>query len=413
MKVLWIVNTLFPEVAELLQISTPVTGGWLSSCAKVLTTRYPHMELAIAVLYNGAGIKRIRGKYHYFLIPYRHYDRYDTSVEKAFKKISQDFRPDIIHIHGTEYPHSLAALNGCNHGKIVVSIQGLVSVYSSYYCGGITYPDLRKFRTLRDIVKHDSLLVQQQKMALRGDYEIKLLQKARNIIGRTSWDKAHVWAINPAARYYACNETLRESFYIEKWTLSSCQRHSLFLSQGHYPIKGLHKMIEALPMILRHYPDTQVYVAGHNPMSASWGKMCGYGKYIAHLIKSNRLEQNIHFVGNLSENEMVSRYKQSHLFICPSAIENSPNSVGEAQLLGVPCIASYVGGTPDMITHEKSGLLYRFEETAELAAHICRLFSDDDWCERLGSGGRKEAIHRHDYRTIARQLYDIYKGLSS
>ena len=172
-------------------------------------------------------------------------------------------------------------------------------------------------------------------------------------------------------------------------------------------------MIEALPMILRHYPDTQVYVAGHNPMSASWGKMCGYGKYIAHLIKSNRLEQNIHFVGNLSENEMVSRYKQSHLFICPSAIENSPNSVGEAQLLGVPCIASYVGGTPDMITHEKSGLLYRFEETAELAAHICRLFSDDDWCERLGSGGRKEAIHRHDYRTIARQLYDIYKGLSS
>lgn len=63
---------------------------------------------------------------------------------------------------------------------------------------------------------------------------------------------------------------------------------------------------------------------------------------------------------------MVKRYLLSNVFICPSTIENSPNSLCEAQLLGVPHIASYVGGTADLMKGNEE-CLYRFEETEMLA----------------------------------------------
>ena len=80
------------------------------------------------------------------------------------------------------------------------------------------------------------------------------------------------------------------------------------------------------------------------------------------------------FTGSLREDQMIAEYLNAHLFICPSSIENSPNSLGEAQLLGVPVIASYVGGVPDMVTHGETGLLYRFEEVEMLAEGIRNLF---------------------------------------
>ena len=80
---------------------------------------------------------------------------------------------------------------------------------------------------------------------------------------------------------------------------------------------------------------------------------------------------------------MCKRYLQSHVFVCPSFIENSPNSVGEAQLLGIPCIASFVGGVSDMVVDGETGLLYRFEEVEMLAAAVCRIFTDDKFAKRL------------------------------
>ena len=61
----------------------------------------------------------------------------------------------------------------------------------------------------------------------------------------------------------------------------------------------------------------------------------------------------------------------------------SPNSVGEAQLIGTPCIASYTGGIMDMITDNETGFLYRYEEIALLAQRVCELFENSKLCEKL------------------------------
>jgi glycosyltransferase involved in cell wall biosynthesis len=129
------------------------------------------------------------------------------------------------------------------------------------------------------------------------------------------------------------------------------------------------------------------------------------------MIKKLGLEKNIIFTGILSEEQMVGRFLKSNLFVCPSSIENSPNSVGEAQLLGVPCIGSFVGGMSDMITDEESGLIYRFEETEMLAEKVCRIFSDPSFAKKLSENGRIVAQLRHHKQVNATRLREIYSTI--
>ena len=100
------------------------------------------------------------------------------------------------------------------------------------------------------------------------------------------------------------------------------------------------------------------------------------------------------------------------MFVCPSSIENSPNSLGEAQLVGCPVVASYVGGVPDMVEDNVTGLLYRFEETEMLAAAICRVFADDELAKRLSENGSVAAHKRHDGIVNATRMIEIYNTIS-
>ncbi len=405
MKVLWITNTLFPDVCKELKIPSPVVGGWMYAGAKSMLEENENIQLGVAALYNGQDLKVMcLSGITYFLVP-------NKELEKYWCLVKENFLPDIVHLHGTEYPHGLAYVEACGNDGVVVSIQGLVSIYERYYFGGIAEKTLKKMITLRDRIRFDGIFTQQKNMRLRGLKEKLLIQSVNHIIGRTNWDKAHAWAINPNIKYHFCNETLRESFYNNKWSLNTCQKHTIFLSQAHYPIKGLQQMIKALPLILRHYPDTKVYIAGNNFIANKAWRLNGFGKYISSLMEQNGLKEKIIFTGVLSEVEMCQKYLKTHVFVCPSSIENSPNSVGEAQLLGVPCVASYVGGTPDMITHGETGFLYRFEEYEMLAKAVCEIFSNNDLADKLSFNGNKIAVLRHNRKINAQRLNSIYQAV--
>jgi glycosyltransferase involved in cell wall biosynthesis len=416
MKVLWLSNVLFPELCKELNIVAPVVGGWMYSGAEILINNNPDIKLAVASLYPGKELKCIE-KYPitYYLIPNQGDNQiYNPNFEKYYLKISETFQPDIVHIHGSEYPHSLAYVKACGSRKVIVSIQGLVNIYAKHYLGGISENELKKNRTIRDILRKDSLLQQQKKMVNRGNYEIELLKNVQHIIGRTSWDFSNTWSINPKASYHFCNETLRPAFYEKKWKFENCKKYSIFLSQAHYPIKGIQQIIEALPIVLEHYPLTKVYIAGNNFMSMPWYRKNDFTSYIENLMKKNSIiGSQLIFLGLLNEYQMAERYVSSHVFVCPSAIENSPNSVGEAQLVGTPCVASYVGGTMDMVKDGETGFLYRFEETAQLAKHICTLFSDSQLATLISKTARIEALKRHDKDNNAAHLREIYSEINN
>jgi glycosyltransferase involved in cell wall biosynthesis len=415
MKVLWISNGMFPEACRELHIDEPALGGWMYSGAMALLETNPAIELAVAALYSGKEFKCIdKYKIKYYLIPSKGGNKkYNALLEPYLKRIKSEFNPEIVHIHGSEYPHSLAWVRACGNENVVVSIQGLVSVYARYFLGGIPLKDIKKSITIRDIIRNDSLLSQQKSMCQRGDYEIELLKNVRHIIGRTTWDRSNSWAINPLANYHFCNETLRTKFYNSIWQYNNCEKHTIFLSQAHYPIKGIQQIVKAMPFVLKHYPNTIVYVSGLNFINSSFIRRNGFASYLIKLMKKHGVVENFRFLGILNEEEMVNQFLKANVFVCPSSIENSPNSVGEAQLLGTPCIASYVGGSMDMIQDGESGFLYRFEEVKLLAMRICQIFEDGSHSEQISKKERLISADRHNKVKNGNRLNEIYKTILS
>lgn len=412
MKVLWITNMLLPEaVSKLGEYSKlKASGGWMIGAANALASSND-VELTIASVSNQVDkLQKIQGKrIVYYVIPKGKGNlSYNASYEDFWRRINHDVSPDIVHIHGTEFTHGLAYVNVCGSQNVVVSIQGLKSAYAPYYFSGISVCEIIRNITFHDLFKGTSLR-EQNEYKKSGKFEIELLKKVNHIIGRTSWDRARTWAINPKACYHYCNETLREEFYTQElWNYSKCNKYTIFISQASYPIKGLHQLLKAMPLVLRHFPNAKIRVAGSNLLSynglSGFLHFNGYRKYIKNLIRKFNLIDKIEFTGPLDAEEMRREFLKANVFVSPSSIENSPNSLGEAQIIGTPCIASYVGGSMDMMCGCEN-YLYRFEEIEMLAYKICEVFSKSDWQNDM----RSLATKRHDPKRNVYDLINIYK----
>ena len=415
MKILWITNALLPEAEAQLRGQAEVkgTGGWIPSLAeKVCKTDGISMSVA-ALSPLVKEITTIQGEgITHFAIPSVGDTTYQKCYEEAYRKIFQETQPDVVHIHGTEYPHSLAALRACGADKTIISLQGIVSSIASYYMGGISTSEARRNITLRGLLR-PSLMQEQKEMAQRGEYEKQLFRESRYIMGRTAWDRAQVLTINPQITYFHGGEILRTEFYEGKWDYNKCVPHTIFASQAGYPLKGLHKLIMALGTVIKQYPDLQLRVAGRDITfnKGTWKdklRISTYGKIIKGLIKKHNLIGHVIFTGPLDAEEMKREYLHSNVFICPSSIENSPNSLAEAQILGVPVLASQVGGIPDMMQGDEEHL-YRFEEVEMLAHKIVQLFEKQDEIDTEPM--RQVALKRHNPEKIIEGLIDTYKAV--
>lgn len=413
MKVLWITNFLFPEAEEVLNGSLKGNpfGGWMTSAAKQLAMQ-PDVDLAIASVSRLVDDLRSVscGKLLYFVIPMgKGNESINYDYNHYWTIIYEDFKPDVIHIHGSEYSHGLSFVEACGFEHVIVSIQGMISDCHSYYLAGIPSFEYLINTTARDLVK-GTVFCEKRRIKKRSRYEVELLRSVKHIIGRTTWDRVHSLAINPDATYHFCNETLRSSFYSSHWSYRNCIPHTIFLAQASYPLKGAHQVLKALPAVLEKYPDAKVHIAGVD-ITRPGGffnrlKLSSYGRIIRKLIRKSRLGDSVFFHGPLNESEMVRQYLSSNVFISPSSIENSPNSLCEAQLLGVPCIASFVGGIPDLIPDSESGYLYRFEDVDVLSYYICKVFEESQ--SRTYDVMRSIAMERHDPGKNVQSLLGIY-----
>ena len=414
MRVLWITNIILPEATAKLSGDKEIkgSGGWLVGASETLA-KTEGVELFVASVTNFVkDLECIKGKYviHYALPLCGGNTKENIKYDPFWEKIYEEVKPDVVHIHGTEFSHALSYLNVCGNKNVVVSVQGLTSVISKYYLGGLSKRDILLNVTLRDILR-GTLLQDANKFKQRGEYEVAILSKVHHIIGRTRWDKSHIWAINPQAKYHPCNETLRPEFYEHyNWNYDSCKKHSIFLSQAFYPLKGLHMLFRAMPLVLREFPDVSIRIAGpditKNKRLVEKIKLSGYGKILRSLLRNYGLIDKVQFTGNLSASQMRDEYLKCNVFICPSSIENSPNSLGEAQILGTPIIASYVGGIPDMMKGDESHL-YRYDDVEELANLICQVFYSEDTQTDM----KQMALERHSPTKNCTRLMEIYKSI--
>ena len=422
MKILWLVNVVLPVISKEIGERINPRGGWLIDIRQKLqeNDRYE-----LLVVFPNSGKKPVSGraerlKFFGFSRKYKDQTKYDKSLENEFVKVIKDYQPDIIHIWGTEYPHTLAmvkaskSVNLIDH--VVISIQGLVSVIAEHYLSGIPCK-IQLRTTIYNIYKNAfNMTCEKGKFIKRGQYEVEAIKDVNHIIGRTSWDKACVSQINPEAFYYHCNENLRAEFYNHQWDYGKCDKQTIFVSQANYSIKGFHFLLSAFPYILEKFPETRLEVAGPNILKNDTLidklKISSYGKYISSLVRKNNLKDRITFLGTLNEYDMVRRYLKANVFVSPSTIENSPNSVGEAMLLGVPIVSSNVGGVKDMLTHPDEGFLYQHDAPYMLAYYVCRLFENKQLSEDISRNAREHALETHDRVINFQKLIQIYESIS-
>lgn len=422
MRVLWISNYPLADINSAIGGKFIYNEGWKETLAKQILSDSQVEAFAVAFpgeVKEGFTFGSV-GKLGYYIFPKsgKHY-RISEKAQPAIEAVMSDFKPDVVHIFGSEFPHTLcAARAGEKLGiadKLVISIQGVTDVCADSIEKCLPRRVAKRL-LIGDLIVGGGIPRNKAEMKRRGKYEIEALRISNNVIGRTDFDRAYALTINPKINYFFCNETLRSDFYTGETYTADKNGHNLFMSQATYPIKGLHIFLEALAILKKQYPDVMLRISGGKIISDKKSKLdflkrFSYSEYIKYLIKKYDLYGNIQFIGPKTAAEMKEELLKCDVCITPSVIENSPNSVGEAMLLGVPTVASNVGGTNCLLEHGKEGFLYQYDLPFMAAFYISKLFEDRELAAEMGRNARAHALITHDPEKNFNKLMKIYSEI--
>ena len=412
MKLLWISNIVLPKSAHLIGEKPIVFGGWISQMIDQLSAID---SVDINVVTKTSAVSKVQVHKHenvtYYFVPESATNRYDAA-ESDCQYILEHCNPDILHAEGTEQQFTYRMLKLWK-GQNSVSMQGIINGYEPYEYGLIPMEKLLfSANPWNWLFASVSILNKHFRFKPRLKFERETIILAKNIFGRTLWDRAHSFAINSNAPYFHCRRTLRPAFY-QEWDRNEIEDFSLFIGNASNPRKGAHYVIEALQMLKTDFPKIKLCIAGLSPFPGSrWDikKKIGYPNYLLRLIKKHKLLDRIEFTGILTEREMADKLTKTKIFVMPSTIENSPNTLGEAMMLGVPTISAFTGGIAQMGKDEDEILYYRDNDPAYLAYQIRRLFTDSELYEKLSKQGRARALLNHDKNT---NLKDLMNGFTT
>ena len=113
----------------------------------------------------------------------------------------------------------------------------------------------------------------------------------------------------------------------------------------------------------------------------------------------------------IDSEQVAQELSSSRVYIHPAIIDNSPNSLCEAQIVGCPVIAANVGGISSLVSHNQTGILYPYNEPHTLAFNIMELCQDEEKLQQLSKTERKLALQRHDPDAIFKNLINIYNKI--
>lgn len=416
MKVLWTVNLIPAAVSVKLGKTSEVLGGWVESMAAKLSENND-IELGIVCkCEENLNFCEVIDGITYFSLYYTSSTSL-SELESKCNEIVTKFNPDIVNIEGTEFLHARAMqLSAKNHNiPAVVSLQGILNGQYAYQCGQLPVDDMMFSKSLTNIFSAWIMHLRKTRWYKpRMKPEKEIIENADYILGRTTWDRAHSYAINPNAKYYPCSRILRAPFYEEKWSLEKTERHSIYVGNGYNALKGAHFVVMALPYLIREYPDVKVYIAGYKPYQENDKRSIlkkGYAAYLKKLIYDLGVQDHIEFTGPLKAPQVAQMLSKVNAYALCSTIENSPNTLGEAMMVGTPCVSAYVGGVSDMAEDGKEALFYRNDDPKILAWNLKRIFDSDELALSLSEAGKKKARITHDPERNAQLLIDAYTDI--
>lgn len=286
-------------------------------------------------------------------------------LKRELKKV----KPDIVHGHGTENAYALAAVS--SKSPTMISMQGIIAEINK------VNPTFR-FRRVEKL-------------------ERKVLQRTRYASCRTAFDTGFVCSVNPAAHIFQIQEAMNPVFFEKQWNGCGSKRILFVGSMGKH--KGLDYLLRAVQVLAAEDPEVKLCVAGGTvPQIEGYRRLC----------REMNIDKQVKFLGFLNAKEIVPYHISSRIFVIPSTNENSPNTLAEAMVSGMPCVAAAVGGIPSMVENGKTGLLYPSGDVGELVGRLKQLLYDDGLCCRLGAAAAKIARDRHSPESVAKATLQAY-----
>ncbi|MFD0777275.1 glycosyltransferase family 4 protein [Flavobacterium myungsuense] len=293
---------------------------------------------------------------------------------------------------------------------VVIHLQGLLNpIVNAYFPPSQSKLDflfnLSFFKNNLLGQSHFFSLKRLRKQAIREENNLKI---AQFIMGRTSWDKALVRLYAPKAQYFHIDEVLRLPFYDQNERINlDSNTINLVSTLSSTIYKGIDVVL-----------NTAKLLHGKTDIKFKW-RIIGIDdtdKLLRHFEKKtgiNHKHINIECIGRKSPNDLISILEQSDLFIHPSYIDNSPNSVCEAQILGIPVVACNVGGISSLIKNGTTGTLFPSNGIYELTAIVQDYISNPKKYFNIAEKAKQEAIIRHDKETIFSDLLACYNKILS
>ena len=412
MKILWIVNMVMPELANYLQVTTGSSGTWMFDIAKRLGES-PDYDFAVACVFGKQFRKEAVNNTMYYVLPGSGKNMlfYTREYEEIWRDVIQEFKPDIVHIHGTEYSHGLACMRACPSMKYVISIQGILSRIRDVDFAGLSWWEAFRYRTIREYLKCNGMVEAHLLHCKNAKYEQEMIQRSSYANCVNTWDTSITKSINPSIKIFKLEYNLREEFYTaDKWDFNKIEPYSIFTNPGGTPLKGMHQLFRALAIVKKQFPDVRLYVPGMGDGNGRLNVTSGYTKYLKYLVSKLSIEDSINFLGRQSGPEMMNRMRSAHVVVVPSAIEGTSLVLREAMYLGCPCIASFRGGMADFITDKVDGYLYDFQEYPYLAARIMEVFSSED-LSSLSKAAIQKSMQAHDRNRNYQAYVNMYNSI--
>jgi glycosyltransferase involved in cell wall biosynthesis len=287
-------------------------------------------------------------------------------LKHELKKIN----PDVVHAHGTENAYALAA--AALKYPSVVSMQGIIA-------------EINKVNPTSRFQRVEKL-------------ERKAVQRSKYFTCRTDFDTGFVSKTNPSAHIFQIHEAMNPVFFEKQW--SGCARKRILFVGSMGKHKGLEYLLQAVKILSAEDPAVELCVVGGTP-----GQIEAYRQRCREL----GIERRVEFAGFLDSAAIVPHHLSCKVFVIPSTNENSPNTLAEAMVSGMPCVASAVGGIPSMVDDGKTGLLFKSGDVDGLVRQLRRVLPDDDFCRKLGSAAADIARARHRPEHVAEETLAAYR----
>lgn len=404
MRVLWFSPT--PSL-----YSEKVYGGWVASLERIVRQKADEIVLGVAFEHTDRYFKVERDGVVYYpmckaetrfrrLRVMLNYGNEWNFLHPLVKKVIDDFKPDIIHCFGSEWPYGLIA-DEVNI-PVVIHMQGFVNIYSLSASMRYRASDQFKFHHYNPLFMfHYWYRSRKQNMSNKREQEI--MRCNRYFMGRTEWDRNIVRYYSANANYYHCPEAIRPEIKNSstRWNFTPRKKMHIVTISSASSLKGNDLILRTAKLLKGFGFDFEWRVAGNKHSFEFFESILG--------LKHSEL--NINLIGVIDAAEIVRELSEADVYVHTAIIDNSPNSLCEAQLVGCPVISTNVGGIPQMVDNGITGILYPFNEPHTLAFTLMNVHGNRALLTKLSANEQAVSHGRHDEESLMTRLYAIYTDI--